>query len=118
MDPTKLRVAWLPETYQCVFAFYLRKRLKKMTDFHQVKAVFSIEEVQRDSLVLTDGTNFKRSAYGTISYLPAAFGGVCASVVIRELLGLNVELVKRPAGIKVKKSPAPSTKRAGELSLV
>ncbi|MBS1212733.1 MAG: tRNA threonylcarbamoyladenosine dehydratase, partial [Proteobacteria bacterium] len=30
--------------------------------------------------------NYKRSAYGTISYLPAAFGGVCASVVIRELI--------------------------------
>jgi tRNA A37 threonylcarbamoyladenosine dehydratase len=36
--------------------------------------------------MLTDGTKFKKSAYGTISYLPAAFGGVCASVVIRDLI--------------------------------
>ena len=34
----------------------------------------------------TDGSNYKKSAYGTISYLPAAFGGVCASVVIRNLM--------------------------------
>jgi len=35
----------------------------------------------------TDGSKFKKSAYGTISYLPAAFGLTCASVVIRELSG-------------------------------
>ncbi|MEZ4900544.1 MAG: hypothetical protein R2822_01685 [Spirosomataceae bacterium] len=46
--------------------------------------------------MLTDGNNFKRSAYGTISYLPATFGSVCASVVIRELLGQKVILHKNP----------------------
>jgi tRNA A37 threonylcarbamoyladenosine dehydratase len=35
----------------------------------------------------TDGSNYKRSAYGTISYLPAAFGLTCASVVIRDIAG-------------------------------
>jgi tRNA threonylcarbamoyladenosine dehydratase len=35
---------------------------------------------------MTDGANYKRSAYGTISYMPAAFGGFCASVVIQELI--------------------------------
>ena len=56
----------------------------------------------RDSLILTDGSNFKRSAYGTISYLPAAFGGVCASVVIRDLLEYPIETIKRPSAIKKK----------------
>lgn len=107
MDPTKIRVAPMPETYQCVFAFYLRKRLKKLTDPHQIKAVFSIEETRKDSLILTDGTNFKRSAYGTVSYLPAAFGGVCASVVIRDLLDIPVEMTFRPAGMQ----PKPVKKR-------
>jgi hypothetical protein len=51
---------------------------------------------------LTDGSNFKRSAYGTISYLPAAFGGVCASVVIRDLLNYPIEITKRPANIRKK----------------
>ena len=51
-----------------------------------VKTVFSAELPPPNSMMLTDGTNFKKSAYGTISYLPAAFGGACASVVIRDLV--------------------------------
>jgi hypothetical protein len=46
--------------------------------------------------MLTDGSNFKKSAYGTISYIPAAFGGVCASVVIRDLLGYPIKMEKKP----------------------
>ena len=51
----------------------------------------------------TDGSNFKRSAYGTISYLPAAFGGACASVVIRHLLGQKIVLHKDKVLDKMKK---------------
>lgn len=102
MDPTQLRVTWLQDTYQCVFAQYVRKRIKKLRNYEQVKAVFSIEPVAKDSLVMTDGSNFKRSAYGTISYLPAAFGGVCASVVIRDLLGQPIAMAQRPPRINLK----------------
>jgi tRNA threonylcarbamoyladenosine dehydratase len=65
-----------------------------------VRAVYSLEEMDKDSLVMTDGSNFKQSAYGTISYLPAAFGGVAASVVIRDLLGIPIETQKRPKMMK------------------
>jgi hypothetical protein len=34
--------------------------------------------------MLTGGKNFKNSAYGTMSFLPAAFG--CAATVINDLL--------------------------------
>ncbi|MCX2576139.1 tRNA threonylcarbamoyladenosine dehydratase [Pedobacter sandarakinus] len=102
MDPTRLRIAMLPDTYQCVFASYIRKRLNKLKDSNKIKAVFSTEEVKRDSLILTDGSNFKRSAYGTISYLPAAFGGACASVVLRDLLGYPIEITARPKRISKK----------------
>ncbi|MFN8349533.1 MAG: tRNA threonylcarbamoyladenosine dehydratase [Spirosomataceae bacterium] len=95
-DPTQLKVADLFDTYECFLAHYVRKRLKKYGVRSGIKAVFSTEKVQKDSLMLTDGNNFKRSAYGTISYLPATFGSVCASVVIRELLGQKVELHKNP----------------------
>ena len=44
--------------------------------------------------MFTDGSNYKKSAYGTISYLPAAFGGVCASVVIRNLIHETVHTVR------------------------
>lgn len=103
MDPTLLRVTWLPDTYQCVFAQYVRKRLKRHENYTQIKAVFSIEGVNKEALVMTDGSNFKRSAYGTISYIPAAFGGVCASVVIRDLLGQTITMAERPPRIAAKR---------------
>lgn len=102
MDPTKLRITYLPDTYQCVFASYIRKRLRKLPDTDKIKAVFSTEEMDKNSMMMTDGSNFKRSAYGTISYLPAAFGGACASVVIRDLLGYPIELAERPLRISHK----------------
>lgn len=102
MDPTRLRIAMLPDTYQCVFASYVRKRLNKLANVGKIKAVFSTEEMDKNSMIMTNGSNFKRSAYGTISYLPAAFGGACASVVIRDLLGLKIEMAERPARISHK----------------
>ncbi|MFZ1558948.1 MAG: hypothetical protein WAT37_03435 [Saprospiraceae bacterium] len=38
---------------------------------------------------LTDGKNYKKSFYGTISYMPALFGLTIASEVIRRLGGLR-----------------------------
>lgn len=90
MDPTKLEVADISETYNCKLAFYVRKMLRRNGIRKGVKVVFSTELHDKESLLLTDGSNFKKSAYGTISYLPAAFGGVVSSVVIRELIGKTV----------------------------
>ncbi len=86
LDPTKLKVVDISETYNCPFAQYIRKRLKEFKITTGIKTVFSPEPPIKESLMMTDGSNFKKSAYGTISYLPAAFGGVCASVVIRDLI--------------------------------
>lgn len=102
MDPTRIRISMLPDTYQCVFASYLRKRLNKLTNANKIKAVFSTEEMDKNALMMTDGSNFKRSAYGTISYLPAAFGGACASVVIRDILNAKIEFAERPLRISHK----------------
>ncbi len=102
IDPTQIRITFMPDTYQCVFASYIRKRLRKLPNLSKVKAVFSTEEVDKNSLIMTDGSNFKRSAYGTVSYLPAAFGGACASVVIRDLLEYPIELAERPLRISHK----------------
>lgn len=110
-DPSKLRVTDLFDTYQCRFAEYVRKRGKKLGITSGIKAVFSIEEVKRDSLIMTDGSNFKRSAYGTISYLPAAFGGMCASVVIRDLLEIPVEMEERPKKIQHKNLQAQKKRK-------
>lgn len=86
MDPTMLKVVDISKTYNCNFAQQIRKNLKKEGIYKGIKAVFSTEEQLKESLILTDGSNYKKSAYGTMSYLPATFGAVCASVVIRDLI--------------------------------
>jgi tRNA threonylcarbamoyladenosine dehydratase len=87
MDPTKLQVVDIGRTHTCPLAALIRKRLRGIGIKHGIKAVFSPELPARHSLMHTDGSNFKKSAYGTVSYLPAVFGLTCASVVIRELSG-------------------------------
>lgn len=87
MDATKLQVVDISKTHTCPFAQQIRKNLKNKFGIKTgLKAVFSKELPNKDSLMLTDGKNYKKSAYGTISYLPAVFGAVCASVVIRDLI--------------------------------
>ena len=90
LDPTMLRVVDISKTYNCPFAQQIRKNLKNDGIRKGIKVVFSPEEPMKESLMLTDGKNYKKSAYGTISYLPATFGAVAASVVIRDLIGAEV----------------------------
>jgi len=87
LDPTKLQVVDISKTYNCPFAQQIRKQLKDSGIRKGIKVAFSPEEPIKESLMLTDGSNFKKSAYGTISYLPATFGAVLSSVVIRDLIG-------------------------------
>ena len=103
MDPTRIKVADLYDTYTDHFALQIRKRLKKKGIRRGLITVFSDEPAVKESLMMTDGSNFKKSAYGTISYIPAAFGGVCASVVIRGLLGQKIELHKNKSLEEMKK---------------
>ena len=86
LDPTQLKVVDISKTYNCPFAQQVRKTLKGHGIRKGVKVVFSPEAPIKESLMLTDGKNYKKSAYGTISYLPAVFGAVTASVVIRDLI--------------------------------
>lgn len=86
LDPTKLSVVDISKTYNCPFAQQVRKTLRRQGIRKGVKVVFSPEEPIKESLMMTDGSNYKRSAYGTISYMPATFGAVTASVAIRYLM--------------------------------
>lgn len=87
MDPTKIKVVDIAQTYNCPMAQYVRKRLRYMNIYKGINSVFSTELPAKHSIMKTDGSKFKKSAYGTISYLPAAFGLTCASVVIRDIVG-------------------------------
>lgn len=87
LDPSRIQIADISRTHNCYLASVLRKRLRKMGISKGVRTVFSDEKVLDESLMVTDGTHFKKSAYGTISYLPAIFGMFIASVVVCDLIG-------------------------------
>ena len=84
LDPSKVQVTKLENTHNCKLGRTIKKRLKReKINFKRVKAVYSSELQIKDSLKLTDGSNYKRSFYGTISYMPGLFGLHGASEVIQ-----------------------------------
>ncbi|MCG8183740.1 tRNA threonylcarbamoyladenosine dehydratase [Tenacibaculum piscium] len=86
LDASKIVVKDISKTKNCKMARALKKRLKERKVDKGVMAVYS-EEIQiPESLQLTDGNNFKKSFYGTISYMPAAFGLQASSYVINKIL--------------------------------
>ena len=86
MDPSKVMVRDLSKTNNCYLAKQIRKRLKKEGITKGFRCVFSTEIQNEDSLKLTDGSNFKKSFYGTISYMPVLFGLNAAAEVINYLV--------------------------------
>lgn len=86
MLTSKVVVKDISKTDVCPLAKTIRRRLKKMGVSKGVKAVFSTEVPDENSVKLTDGTNFKKSFYGTNSWMPALFGLYAAETVIRYLL--------------------------------
>jgi tRNA A37 threonylcarbamoyladenosine dehydratase len=87
-DPTKVSISDISETTDCSLARILRKRLHKLGIREGFTAVYSTELVDKRKIVATNGEQNKASIVGTISYMPAAFGIACASVVIRDLAGI------------------------------
>lgn len=85
-DPSKVMVRDISKTQNCFLARQIRKRLKKEKINKGFRCVFSNELQQEESLKLTDGANYKRSFYGTISYIPAIFGLYAAAEVINYLV--------------------------------
>jgi tRNA A37 threonylcarbamoyladenosine dehydratase len=81
-----VHVADISKTYNCPFARTVRKRLKTHNIRKGFKVVFNSSDLNKDSLKLTDGSNFKKSFYGTISYMPALFGLRMAFEVIQDLI--------------------------------
>ena len=85
-DPSKVMVRDISKTNNCFLAKQIRKKLKKEQIHKGFRCVFSNEIQDENSLKMTDGSNYKKSFYGTISYMPAIFGLYAAAEVIRFLL--------------------------------
>lgn len=85
-DASKIKVRDISKTTYCPLAKNIRKRLKKEGIQSGIKAVFSTEMPDAESLKMTDGTNFKKSFYGTNSWMPCLFGLYAAQTAVNELL--------------------------------
>ncbi|HBE42770.1 MAG TPA: tRNA threonylcarbamoyladenosine dehydratase [Bacteroidales bacterium] len=86
-DPLKIKITDISETTDCNLARILRKRLHRLGVRDGVRAVWSPEVTDKTKVISVTGEQNKASAVGTISYMPAAFGIACASVVIRDIIG-------------------------------
>ena len=80
-DATMVRMADISKSYNCPLAFMLRKRLRKMGVKKGFQVVFSMELPDTKAIIPCEERN-KKSQVGTISYLPAVFGCVCAQAAI------------------------------------
>ncbi len=102
IDPLQVKVGDFSESYQCKLALNIRKRLKKYGVREGFKVVFSTEPTNENALLHLENETNKKTTVGTVSYMPAVFGCTLASVVIRDLLGEQIPLARRP-GKKLKR---------------
>ncbi len=88
-DATKVRLADISKSFNCPLAYIVRKRLRHLGISKGFKAVFSEELPEKKSIVPCEDRN-KKSQVGTVSYIPAVFGCVCAQAAIQHLMaGMN-----------------------------
>ena len=88
MEAAKVHVSCITNATNCMLAKTIRKRLK-VVKIDKLKVVSSSEIQDESSLKMTDGSNFKKSFYGTNSYMPGLFGLHMAETVIRYLIKKN-----------------------------
>lgn len=85
VDPSLVQIADISNTHQCRLAFYVRKQLRKLGVTKGIPVVFSPEMIDKERVIESEKAFPKKSLIGTISYMPAIFGCMCASIVIRGL---------------------------------
>lgn len=86
-EAEKVQVRDISKTEYCPLAKNVRKRLKMEGISKGVKVVYSFERPDYSSIKTTDGANFKKSFYGTNSWMPALFGLHAAETVVKHLIG-------------------------------
>lgn len=84
--PEQIQIADISQTHHCRLAANVRNQLRKAGIDKGIKTVFSEETMASHCIRRDKKLNNKIVALGTISYLPAIFGGFIASVVLRDLI--------------------------------
>ena len=90
LDTAKVFIADISQTHICPLADILRKRLHRLGIYTGFKAVFSTELIPQHATEINETELNKKTSVGTISYMPALFACLIASVVIRELMGETI----------------------------
>ena len=88
-DATKVRLTDISKSFNCPLAYMLRKRLRKVGINKGFQVVFSEELPIKEAIIPFEEQN-KKSRTGTISYLPAVFGAVCAQAAVKSILTLDL----------------------------
>ncbi len=89
VDPAQITIADIAKTDHCRLARAVRQQLRRHGFAKGLKVVYSPEHVP-DSAVRPPLHPGERSCVGTISYIPAIFGGHLASVVLRDLAARDI----------------------------
>lgn len=87
LDPCKVRYADISDTYHDPLAREVRKRLRARGVTKGVRVVFSTEQPRRNALLMSDDMPFKRSAFGTVAWVPALFGMMMAAYAVDRIAG-------------------------------
>ena len=87
-DATRVRIDDISRTIQCPLARMLRKRLHKLGIDTGFTAVYSTERPDKSSVVIEETRN-KKSQTGTVSYMPAVFGCVCAQAALMHIVSVE-----------------------------
>ncbi len=85
--PHEIKVSDISKTHNCKLAFVVRKRLRRHHGIKKgIKAVYSTELPAAESMKTVEGVDYKKSFYGTISFIPAAFGLHAAATAVNDLM--------------------------------
>ena len=91
LDPMRVRIDDISRSHHCRLGKMLRKRLHRLGIREGITVVYSPEEVDPEAMRATEEEQNKKTIVGTISYLPPLFGCCVASVVLRDLVGMEEE---------------------------
>lgn len=90
-NPSRICIDDIAKSNYCKLARMVRKRLHHLGVREGIKVVYSDEVVDHSVIIETEGEANKHSNVGTVSYIPAIFGCMMGSVVIRDLLQISQE---------------------------
>lgn len=84
-DPTQIRICDISQSYNDPLAYYVRKKLHKLSIFEGFNVVFSPETEHLHTFRVSEGEQNKKSQRGTIAPVVWGFGSALASDVINNI---------------------------------